>query len=155
MSTIKLSVHGLVDFLLRKGNIDDRIYNNETMAEGSRIHLRYQKIQENNYLKEVPLEVKTSLGEFTFEIIGRADGIILSSTPIIDEIKTTVQDLDKYYEEQKEWHLGQAMCYAYMYAYMNNLPRVGVRLTYISQNEDNDLEFDNKLIYNFLIHLKN
>ncbi len=154
MSTIKLSVHGLVDFLLRKGNIDDRIYNNETMAEGSRIHLRYQKIQENNYLKEVPLEVKTSLGEFTFEIIGRADGIILSSTPIIDEIKTTVQDLDKYYEEQKEWHLGQAMCYAYMYAYMNNLPRVGVRLTYISQNEDNDLEFDNKLIYNFSYSFK-
>ena len=150
MNVIKLSVHGLVDFLLRRGNIDDRIYNNETMAEGSRIHLRYQKIQSNEYLKEVELKDETTIDDFTFQIIGRADGIILGKTPIIDEIKTTVQDLETYYQEQGKWHLGQAMTYAYMYAKMNNLPKMGVRLTYISQNEDNDLEFDNKLIYNFV-----
>ena len=37
---INLSVHGLVDFLLRKGDIDNRIYNQSSMQEGSRIHLR-------------------------------------------------------------------------------------------------------------------
>ena len=38
---IVLSVHGLVDFLLRRGDIDNRIYNSNAMSEGTRIHLRY------------------------------------------------------------------------------------------------------------------
>ena len=41
---IKLSVHQLVDFLLRRGDIDTRVFNQETMAEGTRIHLRYQQL---------------------------------------------------------------------------------------------------------------
>lgn len=47
---IVLSVHGLVDFLLRKGDIDNRIFNNSSMLEGTRIHLRYQQIQNGYYL---------------------------------------------------------------------------------------------------------
>ena len=41
---IVLSVHGLVDFLLRRGDIDNRVYNSSSMLEGTRIHLRYQQI---------------------------------------------------------------------------------------------------------------
>ena len=142
---IVLSVHGLVDFLLRRGDIDNRIYNSNAMSEGTRIHLRYQQIQSGEYLKEQYLETKLDIDDFTFVLSGRADGIIVNEDKvIIDEIKSTVSDLDKFYEEQKEWHLGQAKVYAYMYLKMNNLKRCGVRLTYISQ-----LDFSDKLILNF------
>ena len=145
MKEIVLSVHGLVDFLLRSGNIDNRIFNNSSMAEGSRVHLRYQQIQNNNYLSEEELSCEIVVDDFKFVISGRADGIILGKkTPIIDEIKSTVIELEKFYEENKNWHLGQAKVYAYMYAKENELDAMGVRLTYISQKDDED-----KLIMNF------
>lgn len=145
MKEIVLSVHGLVDFLLRSGNIDNRIFNNSSMAEGSRVHLRYQQIQNNNYLSEEELSCEIVVDDFKFVISGRADGIILGKkTPIIDEIKSTVIELEKFYEENKNWHLGQAKVYAYMYAKENELDTMGVRLTYISQKDDED-----KLIINF------
>ncbi len=145
MKEIVLSVHGLVDFLLRSGNIDNRIFNNSSMAEGSRIHLRYQQIQNNNYLSEEELSCEVVVDDFKFVISGRADGIILGKkNPIIDEIKSTVIELEKFYEENKDWHLGQAKVYAYMYAKENELDTMGVRLTYISQKDDED-----KLIMNF------
>ena len=143
--TIVLSVHGLVDFLLRKGDIDNRIYNSSSMLEGTRIHLRYQQIQNGNYLSEQYLETEVEVDDFIFSLNGRADGIIIGGNlPIIDEIKTTVAELEYFYESQKEWHLGQAKVYAYMYAKQNELDRCGVRLTYISQKDNED-----KLILNF------
>ena len=145
MKEIVLSVHGLVDFLLRSGNIDNRIFNNASMAEGSRIHLRYQQIQNNNYLSEQELSCEVIVDDFKFILSGRADGIIIGKkNPIIDEIKSTVIELEKFYEENKDWHLGQAKVYAYMYAKENSLDTMGVRLTYISQKDDED-----KLIMNF------
>ena len=145
MKDIILSVHGLVDFLLRSGNIDNRIFNNASMAEGTRIHLRYQQIQNNNYISEEELSCEVIVDDFRFLLSGRADGIIIGKKfPIIDEIKSTVIELEKFYEENKNWHLGQAKVYAYMYAKENSLDTMGVRLTYISQKDDED-----KLLMNF------
>lgn len=146
---INLSVHGLVDFLLRKGDIDTRIYNQSSMAEGTRIHLRYQQIQDGTYLSEQALETSLVVNDFIFNLNGRADGIISGNVPIIDEIKSTVDDLEHFYESQKEWHLGQAKCYAYMYGKMNNISTIGVRLTYISQKD-----FEDRLVMNFKFSIK-
>ena len=92
MKEIVLSVHGLVDFLLRRGSIDNRIYNNASMAEGSRIHLRYQKIQGGTYLSEEALEISYQIDDYLFKLNGRADGVILDKVPVIDEIKTTINN---------------------------------------------------------------
>lgn len=54
MKQIELSVHELVDFVLRKGDIDSRSFNSMTMQEGTRIHNIYQSKQGTNYLKEYP-----------------------------------------------------------------------------------------------------
>lgn len=55
---------------------------------------------------------------------------------IIDEIKSTVIDLDEFAASQTAWHLGQAECYALMYAHEKDLEEIDVRLTYISQVTD-------------------
>ncbi len=131
---ISLSVHGLVDSLLRKGDIDMRIYNRETMQIGSKIHAAYQAKQGKEYLSEVELKGSFERERAIVELEGRADGIILGGAyPIIDEIKSTVSDLDAFYKEQYEWHLGQAACYALLYLMKEGGEKVGVKLTYISQ----------------------
>lgn len=45
MNKIVLSVHGLVDFALRSGDIDTRVFNIETMTRGSQLHAYYQAKQ--------------------------------------------------------------------------------------------------------------
>lgn len=133
MKQIELSVHELVDFVLRKGDIDSRSFNSMTMQEGTRIHNIYQSKQGSNYLKEYPLK-----GIFYYEdslvyLSGRSDGIILEEVPIIEEIKSTNCDLNSFFKENEEWHLGQAICYGYLYAIEKGLDKVKIRLTYISQ----------------------
>ena len=44
---LELSVHQLVDFLLRSGDIDSRVFNSSSMQEGSRLHAAYQSKQIN------------------------------------------------------------------------------------------------------------
>lgn len=131
---LRLSVHELVDFLLRKGDIDNRVYNQDTMNLGSLMHSSYQKKQGKEYLSEYPLSATIALEEGTIALSGRADGIIVGGDyPIIDEIKSTVLPLEVFFEQQKEWHLGQALCYAYMYLTETGGDQIGVRLSYLSQ----------------------
>ncbi len=133
MPTIDISVHQLVDFVLRKGDIDTRLFNSETMQEGTRLHAIYQSKQKANYLTEVNLNTEINYGDYIIKLNGRADGIIIENIPIIDEIKTTNGDLETFFQTNKEWHLGQAICYAYMYSNEKNIDEIEVMLTYISQ----------------------
>lgn len=131
---LTLSVHDLVDFLLRRGDIDNRVYNKETMLVGTKIHASYQEKQGNEYLSEVALKEKFERPLGTVLIEGRADGIIIGGPfPIIDEIKSSVMPLDEFYESQAVWHEAQAKCYALMYAHEHGYEKMGIRLTYISQ----------------------
>ena len=117
----KLSVHQLVDFLLRVGDIDNRVFNKSTMNEGSRLHAYYQHKMGEFYISEYYLKETFNVDDFSITLEGRSDGIIIHDDYfILDEIKTTVSDLKEFYEEQKEWHLGQAKCYALMYANEKN-----------------------------------
>ena len=137
---LKLSVHELVDFLLRTGDIDNRIYNSSTMQEGTLIHALYQSRQSGNYISEYFLSEDFKVEDFNITLEGRADGIIdLGNTAIIDEIKSTVVPLEEYFESQKEWHLGQAKCYALMYAHEKGYTAVSIKLTYIHQVDKSTL----------------
>ena len=137
---IQLSVHQLVDFLLRTGDIDNRVFNRSTMMEGSRLHSFYQSQQESGYLAEYALSMNIVKNEVEVLLEGRADGIIEKSdgTWMIDEVKTTVQDLEEFFQENREWHLGQAKCYGYMFGKQKNLEKIDIRLTYIRQGKEKD-----------------
>ena len=158
---IELSVHQLVDFLLRSGDIDNRVFNRSSQTEGSRLHSVYQSSQGKNYISEYPLRKQFLIDNIEIVLQGRADGIIKKSEKeyIIDEIKTTVIELEEFREENLDWHLGQAKCYAYMFADALKLDSIGVRLTYIKQGKNNKKLIDEyfyqtseleKDIYNYL-----
>lgn len=131
---IDLSVHQLVDFTLRTGDIDSRAFNSASLNEGTSIHKKYQKKQGKNYTSEVPLDYTFKYRNITFYLHGRCDGIIKDFNGItIDEIKSTNISIDKFYKQNKRWHLGQAICYAYIYCIKNDISSINISLTYISQ----------------------
>lgn len=145
----RLSVHQLVDFLLRNGDIDDRVFNRSTMAEGTRLHTLYQTEQVGNYLSEYYLEEAFEVNGYKILLNGRADGIILiGNSIVVDEIKTTIVDLDKFFEDEREWHLGQAKCYALMIGHQKNAEKVKIKLTYIHQVTHD------KVIHDFVYSVK-
>ena len=134
VKTLELSIHQLVDVLLRKGDIDNRVFNHSSMQEGTLIHALYQSKQGDDYISEYPLKDTLVVDGVAVTIQGRADGIIAKDNNYtIDEIKTTIIDLKKFRDENLEWHLGQAKCYAYIFAKERNLQIISVKLTYIKQ----------------------
>ena len=149
--SLRLSVHQLVDFLLRSGDIDNRVFNRSSMSEGSRLHSEYQGRQSSNYMSEYPLAVTLNVDEIEILLEGRADGIIKKSdgSYVIDEIKTTVEELEKFHQDNLEWHLGQAKCYAYMFAKSNDLEFIGIKLTYIRQGKEKE-QFIDSYVFNYL-----
>ena len=138
--SLTLSVHQLVDFLLRTGDIDNRVFNRSSMTEGSRIHAAYQAKQGSDYLSEYPLLHRFFIDDVDVTIQGRADGIIKRKKGdfIIDEIKSTVEDLQVFRDDNFDWHIGQAKVYAYLFALEQNLASISVRLTYIKQGKERE-----------------
>ena len=149
--SLRLSVHQLVDFLLRTGDIDNRVFNRSSMSEGTRLHSSYQAKQSANYMAEYPLAVSLTVDEIDILLEGRADGIIKRSNGeyAIDEIKTTVEDLKIFHDDNLDWHLGQAKCYAYMFAKLNDLEYIGIKLTYIRQGKEKEQLIDTYM-FNYL-----
>ena len=102
MEEVRISVRTLVEFILREGNIDNRIVHgsDNAMQEGSRLHRKIQKSMGSDYNAEVMLSYAyVSPNGYTITVEGRADGIIdeelfagnsdrnNNTTPVIDEIK--------------------------------------------------------------------
>ncbi len=145
MIYLSLSVHQIVDFLFRSGDIDDRVFNTSSMLEGTRLHKHYQDRQGKNYLKEYFLKYTFNVQDYEITVEGRSDGVILGNVITIEEIKTTVDDLEHFHEVNEKWHLAQAEFYAYIYAKINNLSNVNINLMYFSQNKKDSL----KKTYNY------
>lgn len=138
--TIHLSVHQLVDFLLRNGDIDNRVFNNSSMAEGTKLHALYQRSKNENYFAEYYLKQSFYVNGIEIVLEGRADGIFqILNKYVVEEIKTTVEDLETFHYKYGQWHLGQAKCYGLMLIMEKGLSEIQIRLTYIKQNHLKDV----------------
>lgn len=130
--TAKVSVRSVVEFILRSGDIDNRMgtFSEQAMLEGGRIHRMIQKRMGADYSAEVPLAFLYEGDGIDITVEGRADGIIVNDSGVtIDEIKSTYADVMKY-REAKPLHLAQAKFYAYMYALSEGIEDIKVRITY-------------------------
>ena len=147
MIKLSISVHDIVDLILRKGHLDTRVFNIYAMQEGSKIHKKYQEKQGPNYFSEYYLQGSFNYEEYQLDISGRADGVIIkeSGEYIVDEIKSTVADLDAFINDHGQWHLGQAMFYACMLARNKDLKKVEIQMTYISQQNNKNIKQINKI----------
>ena len=72
---IRISVRNLVEFILRSGDIDNRIAatDKDIMQLGSRIHRKIQKQMGSDYHAEIPLKYEIPCNGFILKLEGRAD----------------------------------------------------------------------------------
>ncbi len=152
---LHISVRNLVEFVLRSGDIDDRIGGKNpvsAMQEGQKVHQKIQNKMKKNYHAEVPLSIMFTYDDYELEIEGRADGIIYedelfhNKNVCVDEIKGTYIDLDRL-EEPVFVHLAQAKCYAYILCEQYQLESIDVQITYCNM--------DTYEVKRFLDHFKN
>ncbi|MFA6829774.1 MAG: helicase C-terminal domain-containing protein [Bacilli bacterium] len=136
MYKFSLSVHDIVDIILRRGHLDTRVFNQSSMQQGTLLHSLYQSEQGKDYISEYPVEYTFVQDEFTFQVSGKADGVIIDKDGniTVEEIKTTVADLDEFIHDHGQWHLGQAVFYAYIIAKQRKLGSVSILMTYMKQN---------------------
>lgn len=150
---IHISVRGLVEFLLRGGDIDNRHGGGgelTAMQEGSRIHRMIQGKMGPDYAAEVPLFFVCSKQEYELTVEGRADGVISNAEGItIDEIKGTYRRLDKM-KEPVFVHLAQAKCYAYMYGREMRPETMKIRLTYCNLETEEIRYFYDEIVFDEL-----
>ena len=139
---IHLSVHDLVDFVLRTGDLDGRIFNRSTMQTGTDMHRQYQqKIQIPGYHREMLLQGEFSFEALTFHVTGKADGLYESGdTVVVEEIKTTIAELKVFHQQHETWHMMQGLFYGYMYALLYGKQKIEVKLIYLHQVDDQRLD---------------
>lgn len=130
---IRISVRSLVEFILREGDIDNRVSGSmekDAMLLGGKIHRKIQSRMGTNYTAEVPLKIQMPCDGFVLQIEGRADGVLKDDGKVlIDEIKGILRSLE-HLEAPVPVHLAQAKCYAYIYAVQNSLKCIDVQITY-------------------------
>ena len=146
---VRISVRGLVEFILRSGDLDHTQGKSEpdAMQEGSRLHRKLQKAAGPAYHAEAAMSrteripYEGSVYEICVE--GRADGVITrpDGRIVIDEIKCVYRDLSGI-TEPAGVHRAQAMCYAYMTAADRELASIGIRLTYCNIDTENVKYFE-------------
>ncbi len=146
---VKISVRNLAEFIMRSGDIDNRIAgaDKDAMLLGGKIHRKIQRKMGADYHAEVGLKYEVGCKGFTLLIEGRADGII--ETPagiVIDEIKGIMKELDTI-KEPVLVHLAQAMCYAYIYATQHKLDEIGVQMTYCNMETEEIKRFQSVYLY--------
>lgn len=146
---IRTSVRNLVEFILRSGDIDNRIagMDKDAMLMGGKIHRKIQRQMGAGYHAEVSLKHEILCRGFILFVEGRADGIMETADGIVvDEIKGIYKELE-FLKEPVPVHLAQAMCYAYIYANQQGLSDIGVQMTYCNLETEEIKRFQNVYPY--------
>lgn len=152
---LKISVRNLVEFVLRSGDIDNRVVSGadkDAMQEGTRLHKKIQGKMGGNYHAEVPLRMEFPFDNYTITVEGRADGIIDGddeNSAMIDEIKCMYADLI-FIEEPKFIHKAQAMCYGYIYGTQNELDTIKIQMTYVNIDTEEVKRFEEEFTLSYL-----
>ena len=132
-AVLTLSVGELCAYALMAGDLDLRPgmgkrHLPERAAIGAEVHRRLQREAGATYTPEVSLSHTAMVGDLTYEVSGRADGVIEGDPLTVDEIKTVS---GRAFElPPAPMHDAQVRCYAYFLCRAHGLERIRTRLTY-------------------------
>jgi DNA excision repair protein ERCC-2 len=142
----QIAVRTLVDYVLRSGDLDMRFAAPGRPLEGIRAHQRLQRQRPDGYRAEVPVSIELVASDLILVVSGRIDGVLETQDAIIvEEIKSTTQDLDMIKSDPDPCHWGQAKVYAYLLAHERNLDAIAVHLTYVHLDTGDVLELVERL----------
>ncbi len=141
MYSINLSVRALAEYAFKSGHLDNTYMSNSRAMDGIEIHKRLQDMEDLGYEKEYFLKKEVEYKDMLFVLEGRADGIYREEKLFfVDEIKSTFLN-EEDIREDNATHWCQAYIYAYIYASLNNLDAMGIRLRYCNVETFKTVEF--------------
>jgi len=126
-----ISVRDLVEFVLQTGDLGGgrEFVGSDRALAGFRGHQKIQRSRPTGYLTELPVEHTVETDEFTLQIRGRIDGLlIMSGQVLLEEIKTVQGTWD---QAADPLHWAQAKFYAFMHAREHALKELVLQLVYL------------------------
>ncbi|MBN1982974.1 MAG: ATP-dependent DNA helicase [Chitinivibrionales bacterium] len=128
---MRISVGELVAFACRSGDLETGRIGFGRQEDPIKIHQKIQKSRPADYRAEVAVVYGAAIESGELEIGGRIDGVYTyPDRVIIEEIKTTFEELGSLEQEPNLSHWAQAQCYAFIYAEQNQLSSIEIQLTY-------------------------
>lgn len=128
---LKISVRALVERFLRSGDLVIDVWDSPHPVAAIRAHQKIQKSRPAEYSAEFPLSIPLESRGRQLEIGGRIDGVYqYPDRVIIEEIKTTRQDLSGLKERDNIRHWGQAQVYTHLYNLCFGVAPAETHLTY-------------------------
>src|ERR1039458_2794283 len=136
-----ISVRDLVEFVLRQGDLggEREFVGSDRALAGIRGHQKIQRSRPTGYLTELPVEFTVEADEFTLQIRGRIDGLLITSGQVlIEEIKTV---LGAWSREADSLHWAQAKFYGFIHAQAQALGALDLQLVYLQLQTGEVTEF--------------
>ena len=142
-----ISVRDLVEFVLRSGDLggEREFVGSDRALAGIRSHQKIQRSRPTGYLTELPVEHHVQTEEFTLQVRGRIDGLLITSEQVLLEEIKTVQG--KWNHEADPLHWAQAKFYAFMHAQQNGLKELVLQLVYLELPAGKVTEFRQSIFF--------
>ena len=136
-----ISVRDLIEFVLRSGDLggEREFVGSDRALAGIRSHQKIQRSRPSGYLTELPVEHRVETKEFTLQIRGRIDGLLITSEQVLLEEIKTVQGT--WNHEADPLHWAQAKFYGFMHAQENGLEELVLQLVYLELPDGKVTEF--------------
>ena len=131
-TTISLAIRDLIEIVMSSGDLVVGFIGRSRAVQGTKIHKKIQKSRPDDYHAEFSISHIFEFEKINIKLGGRIDGLYERENPIIEEIKSTSQDLDVLKSNPNQQHLAQLKIYAYIYCLQNNLENILTHLTYCS-----------------------
>ncbi len=142
---LNITVRELVEYALSSGNLTRGTFDKGRSLEGIRGHQKVQQDRPEEYTKEVSVSHKFDIDQFIIDVTGRIDGVFLyPEKVIIEEIKTTRKDPDRYEEKENKYHWSQLKIYSYVYMVEHGFDEIDAQLTYYHIETGKTKEFREK-----------
>ncbi|MEH7515701.1 ATP-dependent DNA helicase [Gottfriedia acidiceleris] len=140
---IKVSVRTLVEYAHTAGSINLTFKSSVSLIEGTKAHQKIQREYGEQDVKERHISGNITLDQLVFQIEGRCDGLLFNDGQyIIEEIKSTMKDLNEITENSYPVHWAQAKVYGYFICEELQLEKITLRLTYINILTEQKISFD-------------
>jgi len=126
-----ISVRDLVEFVLRQGDLggEREFVGSDRALAGIRGHQKIQRSRPTGYLTELSVEHRVETDEFTLQIRGRIDGLLITSGQVLLEEIKTIQGTWDHKADPLHW--AQAKFYGFIYALEHALKEINIQLVYL------------------------
>lgn len=143
---VKIAIKELAFFVCQSGNLTNEFFSNRDLDTGSKAHRYLQSKYNDKSQKEVYIKKEISYQQQSILLHGFIDGVLnIHDEIILEEIKSTIQDLEVLDDQERKEYLAQLKIYGYLYALEHEMEVIHLRLTFISTVDYETKCFDYKM----------